>query len=108
MKVINLTPHPIVLDIEGKKITFPISENIARVEQTTISTGKMIGGAEVSQSKFGQVVMPEPIDGTTFIVSSMVLSALNGTRSDVVAPKTDNTAIRNELGHIVAVKGWLI
>jgi len=37
----------------------------------------------------------------------MVLSALKGTRSDVISPKTDSTAIRNEKGHIVAVRGWL-
>ena len=51
--------------------------------------------------------MPEPIEDTFFIVSAMVLSALAGTRQDVVAPRTDNTAIRNEAGHIIAVTGWL-
>lgn len=105
--IVNLTPHPIVLDVNGKQITFPASGIIARVSQTTTGTGIFVEGAEISTSTFGKVDMPEPKADTMFIVSAMVLGALNGSRKDVIAPRTDNTAIRNELGHIVAVKGWL-
>lgn len=107
MNVINLTPHPIVLDVEGTLTTFPASGIVARVSQTTVGTGMFVAGAEISTSTFGTVEMPTAVEGTIFIVSAMVLTALGGSRKDVIAPKTDATAIRNEAGHIVAVRGWL-
>ena len=48
--------------------------------------------------------LPEPKEGTIYIVSGMVLSGLAGSRSDVYAPATA-LAARNELGHIVSVPG---
>jgi hypothetical protein len=107
MNIINLTPHSIVLDVDGVQTTFPTSGIVARVSQVTVGTGMFIAGAEISTSTFGAVEMPATIDGTMFIVSAMVLTALGNSRLDVIAPKTDATAIRNEAGHIVAVKGWL-
>ena len=93
--------------LDTVETTFPVSDVVARVQQTTSSLGKTIAGFPVYMSSFGQVEMPEPIEGTMFIVSAMVLTALAGTREDVVAPRTDNTAIRNDAGHIIAVTGWL-
>jgi len=107
MNLINLTPHAIVVRTDAQEVIFPTSETVARVQQTTVSLGKTIAGFPVYMSSFGQVEMPEPVEGTVFIVSAMVLSALADTRSDVVAPRTDNTAIRNDAGHIIAVTGWL-
>ncbi|RME25645.1 MAG: hypothetical protein D6800_07370, partial [Candidatus Zixiibacteriota bacterium] len=46
--------------------------------------------------------LPDPQDGTVYLVSSMVLSAVRG-RRDVVAPDTGPTAIRDETGRITAV-----
>jgi hypothetical protein len=107
MNIINLTPHAITLRTDAQEQTFPASGTVARVPQETTATGKTVAGFPVHTSSFGQVVMPEPIEGTVFIVSAMVLSALAGTRQDVVAPRTDATAIRNDAGHIIAVTGWL-
>lgn len=47
--------------------------------------------------------MPEHKENTFYIVSAIVLSALKGTRVDVIAPDTGNTAIRNDKGQIIAV-----
>lgn len=107
MNVINLTPHAITLHFEGEETTFPVSDTIARVPQKTIVIDKTVAGFPVYTSTYGQVEIPEAVEGTVYIVSAMVMSALNGTRNDVVAPRTDSTAIRNEAGHIVAVTGWL-
>ena len=107
MTILNLTPHAITLRTDVAEKTFPASDVVARVPQTTFNEGKTIAGFPVYSSVFGQVEMPEPVEGVVFIVSAMVLSALAGTRQDVVAPRTDNTAIRNEAGHIIAVTGWL-
>ena len=53
--------------------------------------------------------LPEPVEGTLYIVSGQVLAALAGIRSDVVAPATDprHQPERNEKGHIVAVRGFV-
>lgn len=108
MNIVNLTPHPISLDVDGVRTTFPASGIVARVSQVSEGTGMFLAGAEIFRPTFGQVEMPEPVADTTYIVSAMVRDALKGTRSDVVSPKTDATAIRNEAGHIVAVLGWLM
>ena len=57
---------------------------------------------------FGDVTgLPEPVKDTIYIVSAMVLSALNGSRADVVAPQSDK-AERNDKGHIISVPGFVI
>ncbi len=107
MNILNLTPHAITLRTDAQEMTFPASGIVARVPQTTFNEGRTVAGFPVYSSVFGQVEMPEPVEGTYYIVSAMVLSALAGTRQDVVAPRTDATAIRNDAGHIIAVTGWL-
>ena len=95
----NYTPHSIVVQGLG---TFE-SSGIARVETTQKVVGNL-AGIYLVQTEFGQVVgLPEMEKGTYIIVSAMVLSALNGSRADVIAPDTGNTAIRNEKGQIIAV-----
>jgi hypothetical protein len=108
MEVINLTPHAIkVVGKDGERVYQP-SGLVARVEQSVVETGDYIDGFSVSQSVFGDIVnLPAPQPGVYYLVSAMVLGALAGSREDVVAPKTDATAIRNEKGHIVAVRGFL-
>lgn len=55
----------------------------------------------------GQVTgLPDAQPDTIYIVSGMVLGALNGTRPDVVAPDTGPDAIR-ENGQITAVRGFV-
>jgi len=107
MNIVNLTPHSISLQVGDKTTIFPASGTVARVSQECVPTRDEIAGALVYSSTFGEVDMPGKIDGTIYIVSGMVLTALAGCRGDVIAPKTDSTAIRNDQGHIVAVTGWL-
>lgn len=64
---------------------------------------------KLTSQVFGQVEnLPDPKDGTFFIVSQLVQTALKGTRSDVVAPATGHReAIRNEQGLVVSVPGFI-
>ena len=100
---VNLTPHPIVVRREdGSEFTIAPSGAIARVS-TTEKVVDNVDGVPVVVREFGEVEnLPEPQDGTIYIVSSLVLSAVKG-RGDVMAPDTGPTAIRNSDGHIVAV-----
>jgi hypothetical protein len=95
---INCTPHDIIFN-DGT--VFVKSGTVARVSATfsEITNG-------ICDQVFGTVQdLPEPSNGTFFIVSAVVLTAakLQG-RLDCVAPATGHPAVvRNEAGHIVSV-----
>ena len=97
MDYINLTPHAIALN-DGR--VYPASGTIARV-----TAGYSAIVADVCVQTFGDVQdLPEAVDGVLYIVSAMVLGALNGKRNDVVAPATGHPdCVRNDKGHIMSV-----
>ena len=103
MKFINLTPHAIKLN-DGT--TFPPSGVVARVA-ADLQEVKTIGGVQLYRQTFGDVEgLPEVIPGTMYIVSAMVLDAVD--RDDCVAPATSSKeTIRNEAGQIVSVPGFV-
>ena len=105
---INCTPHPInVLDAEGVQHTIPASGTVARCAAVRTEEPAQ-GGFRVVRQSFGAVEgLPAPVPGTTYIVSALVLSALGGSRPDVVAPDTGPDAIR-EGGQIKAVRGFVV
>lgn len=107
--LINLNPHAITtINNSGDKTTYQPSGIVARVSQNNVSTGIQLDGIDVNYSTFGDVIdLPNPIKNTYYIVSGLVLSA-NKDRKDIIAPRTDNTALRNEQGHIIAVRGWIL
>ena len=93
----NLTPHVINMN-DGR--AFEPSGTVARCSQE-YGTPDENGVCPVT---FGDVFgVPEPIEGTIFIVSALVSKAL-ASRTDVVSPATGHPhAVRNEKGHIVSV-----
>lgn len=105
MKLINLTPHDIIIRLPDRDRVIPASGTVARVATSHELVGE-IDGIPVSVQTFGQIEgLPEPRDGVFYIVSAIVLSAAKELgRTDVVAPDTAR-AIRNEAGQIVAVPG---
>ena len=102
MTYVNLTPHAIVLN-DGR--SFPASGVLARV-----SAGYSDIVDDACSQTFGDVQdLPAPVVGTRYIVSALVLGALDGTRTDVVAPATGHPgAVRNDKGHIVSVPCFVI
>lgn len=104
MRFVNLTPHTI--NVQGLKPLEPCGQ-VARVE-TARAVETFVGGVRLVRTlKLGVIGLPAPSEGTVFVVSGMVLDALQGSRPDVVAPDTGADAIRNEKGHIVAVRGFV-
>ena len=104
MKFINCTPHP--LTVEGLGTIEP-SGIVPRVATTRLPA-TTLGGVRLVRTLKGEVQdLPEPAPGIVLIVSGMVLDALGGSRPDVVAPDTGADAVRNEKGHIVAVRGFV-
>ena len=104
---VNLTPHAInIIDQNGQEHTFPASGEVARVS-SSMEEISPIGEFSVARQSFGKVEgLPAPQEGTFYIVSGLVLAHC-GHRGDVVAPRTDGTAVRNDKGHIIAVRGFV-
>lgn len=101
---INCTPH--ALTVEGLG-TIPASGIVPRCATVRSEVGP-IQGVRVTAQAMGAVTgLPDAVEGTVYIVSGMVLGALVGTRTDVVAPDTGPDAIR-ENGQIVAVRGFVV
>lgn len=104
---INLTPHALtVIDTSGVEHVFEPSGQLARVSSSQVHLPE-IGGFAVAQTQWGAVTgVPDPEDGVVYIVSALVLAHC-ADRPDVVGPDTGPTAVRNEKGHIVAVRGFV-
>lgn len=106
-KIVNLTPHTIVVRIEETEKSFPAFGKVARVTSEMKDVGT-IAGIPVKSQIFGEVEgLPAPEDGTVYVVSALVLSRAKAAgRTDVIAPNTAQ-AIRDEQGRIVAVPGFV-
>lgn len=107
MNMINLTPHVInVRRADGSELAFAPTAPAARVATSQVEVSE-VDGIPVRRNTFGQVEnLPEPQEGTVYIVSLVVLQAVAG-RRDVVAPDSGATAIR-ENGQIKAVTGFVM
>lgn len=109
-KLVNLTPHTVTLVCGQLTVEIPPSGQVARVSATAQQVGSIeIDGFSfpVVKTVFGEVTgLPEPQEDTVYIVSTLVLSAVQG-RKDVVAPNT-GAAIRDSEGRVVGVPGFQV
>lgn len=102
MNFVNLTPHALTIEGLGTLQSQGVARCAALREET-----KPLAGIRLVRQSFGEVQgLPAPQADTIYIVSALVLGALKGSRSDVVAPDTGPDAIR-ENGQIVAVRGFV-
>jgi hypothetical protein len=108
--LVNLTPHPIGLSVDGVVSTIPASGTVARVAASPGAQSTTLHGVPVFFApRFGDVEgLPEPQEGVVFLVSLLVGNALRevGTiRPDVLCPGTgpQDAPVRDEQGRIVAV-----
>ena len=95
MNIINLTPHEIVLafgENNAERMAIPPSGTVARVASVP-GVAETLGGVPVpvmGRQTWGKVEnLPDPVEGTIYIVSAQVLGrpeCLN--RTDVVGPGT--------------------
>ena len=105
-KLINLTPHAIIMMDDNENILLVIepSGDVARVSVRTERTETLaMDGIEipVSKSVYGEVEgLPEAKDGVIYIVSSLVAQRVPE-RKDVFIP---NESVRDEKGRIIGCK----
>lgn len=101
----NFTPHEVnVAFNNGVQLNFP-SEGVARCSTSSEKVGE-VGGIEIFRNVFEVEGLPEPNGVDFFIVSSPVLQALAGQRSDLVGPDTSpaGNPVRNDAGQVIAVR----
>lgn len=99
---VNLTPHSIVIfdDAGNTILTVEPSGQIARCNVTREKIGN-VNGIPINKSRFGKVEnLPEPQEGTIFIVSALTAQAVPE-REDVFI--TDD-AVRDEQGRIIGCR----
>lgn len=102
VKIINLTAHcvSIINPDLGLDLSIPSSGIEVRVSTEIIEDA----GNGIYKIGYGEVTgLPDPVEGTIFIVSSMVLAAVPY-RTDVFAPATF-APIRDDQGRIIGVPG---
>ena len=101
MKLVNLTPHRITFVREdGPNLAFEPSGIVARVTATTVRVGDFCG-IPITHTVYDEVCgLPDPEEGTVYIVSSIVAHAVPE-REDVFIP---NESVRDESGRIVGCR----
>ena len=119
MNFVNMTPHALNVftgngDNPGEVLTLPPSGNSVRVAQTFQPAGVM-GGVSLYQAVYGNVEtidnatkavvggLPQPVDGTVYVVSGQALEAVKASgRSDFAAP---GELVRDDKGQPVGCNG---
>jgi hypothetical protein len=108
MKLVNLTPHPITIKVDGKELVIQPTKPSARVSTVENLVDPIhYEGIEIPviESGYGNIVdLPPQQEGVVYITSLIVAqrAVLLG-RLDVLAPDTGPTAVRDEQGKILAV-----
>ncbi len=107
-RLVNLTPHEVVIHHYGVVTTVAPSGTIARVAQQTWAVRTAWDAVSKTQciplvrSEYGQVDgLPHPVEDTIYIVSSMVRMALPS-RTDIASPAN---LVRDNAGKIIGCKG---
>ena len=108
MKFVNLTPHRIVVRQPHGDLIIDPSGQVARLKTRQVVEHPW--GYDMpplaTTTLEGIEGLPEPEEGTIFVVSTLVAqAAARYGRRDVVSPDTGpESAIRDESGQIVAVR----
>ena len=99
-KFVNLIGHEITISGYG---TLPKSEKPCFVETEQMIIGK-ISGVPIAKTEFKKIVnLPDPEDGTYYIVSRIAMDYVPFDREDVFCVDTGPSAVRDENGQVVAV-----
>ena len=106
-RLVNLTPHEVVIHHYHYVTTVAPSGNIARVVQKTLAVCTAWDAVSHTQcipivrSEYGAVEdLPAPVEDTIYIVSGMVRTALP-TRTDIASPAL---LVRDVEGKIIGCK----
>jgi hypothetical protein len=101
--IINMAPHAVVIiDADGNVLReYLASGRTIRLKSETVPAGTLEDGTPLSRTVFGTPVgLPEYQEGTWYLVSQLVKSALPE-RTDLLVPAE---VVRDSAGNIVGCK----
>jgi len=99
-KFVNLIGHDITISGHA---TLPKCDNPCYVETQQMIIGKL-AGVPIVKTEFMKIMnLPDPEDGTYYIVSRIAMDYVPFKREDVFCVDTGPTAIRDENGQVIAV-----
>lgn len=103
MQIVNCTPHALDVElVDGTLRTIPPSGTIARVS-TFRKLDRVVDNIPLYTTTYGNVVgLPDPAPDTLYVVSGLVLTALAGSRPDVVGPAD---LLRDGTGAVIGCRG---
>lgn len=109
MPVVNLTPHMVTVVDERSRViqSWPRADSPARVEAVRVRVARAAGvpeGVPLLTEERGRADLPEPCEGTWFIVSSVVGSA-HPERRDLLVP---SDLVRDGKGTVTACRSFVI
>lgn len=83
MRLVNYTPHLVSIYREEGLLNLP-SVGLARVKETILEQ-RLVHGVAIRTTHYGDVTgLPDPVEGTVFIVSKMVFDQSH--RTDLAYP----------------------
>ena len=108
MTFVNLTPHTLTVSAtDGKIISIAPSGTVARCNQTVsvVDTVTVDGHKiQVTSVILGDVTdLPDPQDGTVFIVSRLVADKMRDSRKDLLIP---GPLLRDKDGKVIGCDGF--
>lgn len=99
-KFVNLIGHDITI---SGYATLTKCENPCHVETQQIIIGKL-AGIPIAKTEFIKLVnLPDPEDGTYYIVNRLCMDYIPFVREDVFCVDTGPSSVRDENGQVVAV-----
>lgn len=99
-KFVNLIGHDITI---SGYATLPKADKPCYVETKQLIIGKL-AGIPIAKTEFKKLVnLPDPEEGTYYIVSRLCMDYIPFKREDVFCVDTGPSAVRDENGQVVAV-----
>ena len=99
-KFVNLIGHDITISGYG---TLSKADNPCYVETEQVIIGKL-SGIPIAKTEFKKLVnLPDPEEGTYYIVSRLSMDYVPFDREDVFCVDTGPSAVRDENGQVLAV-----
>ena len=108
VQIINLTPHAVnLVKPDGSIVTFE-SQGIARAAQTVVDAGT-VNGFRLVRTTFGAPeCLPEPQEGTFYIVSAILVSAARNAGRSVADLLLPAETVRDETGRITGCQAFAL
>ena len=109
MSIVNCTPHAIVL-FSGDEVvnTFEPSGITVRLLESDKPSEDVYGVHCVERTYCSLAGLPDPVDGTFYLVSIVVLGAAKALgRTDCISPDTGAGCVRSPDGKILGTRGFV-